>query len=191
MLKINLLPIRQLKKRAKARNQIVGFLVILLSVIAVLALVGVFQANSISSLKSNITNLENEKRKYTPIIAKMNKLKADKTLLENRIKVIEKLKKDSSLTVRILDEVANTIDNQRMWLVSLNQQGGSLGLKGTALDNQTIAQFMNNLKASPFIQSVSLSNSSLKKEDGKDFKSFSLSCAVGFPQPEQKKVAAN
>ncbi len=191
MLKINLLPIRQLKKRAKARNQIVGFLVIFLAVIAVLAFVGVFQANSISSSKSNISDLEKEKAKYTPILAKIDKLKKDKAILENRIRIIKKLEKDSSLTVHILDEVANIIDNERMWLQSLNQQGGSLGMKGVALDNQTVAQFMNNLKASAFVRSVNLSSSSLKKISGKNFKSFSISCAVGFPQPKQKKVAVN
>ena len=40
MLKINLLPIRQLKKRAKARNQIAAGIVIFTSVLVLLGLVG-------------------------------------------------------------------------------------------------------------------------------------------------------
>ncbi len=189
MLKINLLPIRQIKKRAQARNQLVGFLVVFLSFITLLTFVGVVQSRAISSLRSDITDLENEKRKYTPILAKIRKLKQDKEILDNRIKVIEKLKKDSSLTVRILDETADIIDNQRMWIRSLDQQGASLRLQGVALDNQTIAQFMNNLKKSPFVTSVTLSSSSLNTIDGKNFKMFSLTCGVGFPSPETKANA--
>ncbi len=186
MLKINLLPIRQLKKRAKARNQIAGFFVIFLLVLALLGFVGLLQANSISGLNSNIAELEKEKKKYTPILAKIEKLKKEKAILEKRIKIIRKLKKDSSLTVRSLDEVAKIIDNERMWLQSLDQQGGALKMTGVALDNQTVAQFMNNLKASPYIKTVNLSNSSLKKMSNKNFKSFSLNCAVGFPESEEK-----
>ncbi len=182
MLKINLLPIRQLKKRAKARNQIAGFLVVFLCIITLLGFVGLIQANSISSLNSKISNLESEMKKFTPILARIEQLKKEKAILERKIKVIKKLKKDSSLTVRTMDEVANIVDHERMWLQSLSQQGGSLSLKGVALDNQTIAKFMNNLKASPFVKSVNLSNSSLKKIGGKNFKSFSLNCAVAFPE---------
>ncbi|MCP3930505.1 MAG: pilus assembly protein PilN [Bacteroidetes bacterium] len=191
MLKINLLPIRQLKKRAKARNQLVGFFVVFLAILSILAFTGVVQTNNITSLNKQIKKLEKEKKSYKPTLVKIEKLKKDKAILETRIKVINKLKKDSSLTVRVLDEVANVIDNERMWLQSLAQQGGSLSLKGIALDNQTIAQFMNSLKASPFIKGVNLTNSSLKQVSNKNFKSFSLQCTVGFPTNEVKVTSTN
>jgi type IV pilus assembly protein PilN len=190
MLKINLLPIRQLKKRKKAINQIAGFICVFLTVLAILAVGGVIQSKEISTLGKNISALENEKKKYEPILAKIKKLQSDKALLEKKIQTIKKLKQDSSLTVHVLDEVANIIDNERMWLLSLNQQGGTLSLTGIALDNQTIAQFMNNLKTSSYVKSVSLADSSLRSLSGKNFKSFSLSCGVGFPAPEQGKTAA-
>lgn len=190
MLKINLLPIRQLKKRKKAINQIVGCLCILLTLVVILALVGVYQSHDKATLNKDITALKKEKKKYDPILAQIKKLQNDKSILENRIKTIKKLKKDSSLTVHVLDEVANIIDNERMWLLSLNQQGGTLTLTGIALDNQTIAQFMNNLKTSSYVTSVTLANSSLRSLGGKNFKSFSLSCGVGFPSQDQDTTAA-
>lgn len=181
MLKINLLPIRQLQKRAKAKKQFFGMLFLFLLVLASLALVGYSQVQNIKTLTAKVNTLSAEKAKYTPILQKIDKLKKTKEELERKTGVIKKLKSDSSLTVRVLDEVANSVDNSRLWLESLNQQNSSLNLKGVALDNQTIAQFMDTLKASPFVQSVSLTNSSLKVISGRNLKSFALNCTVAQP----------
>jgi len=185
MLRINLLPIRQLKKRAKARNQMVGFGMIFLAVLAVIGFVGVLQVGKIESVEAAIADLKKEEKRLAPIIKEVDLLEKQKAELQRRISIIKKLRKESSLTVHVLDEVANIIDNERMWLGSLSQQGGSLQLKGTALDNETVAQFMEALKLSEYVKSVNLSSSTLKKVGGRDFKNFALSCSVGFPQSEQ------
>ena len=181
MLKINLLPVRQLKKQAQARKQLLGILLLFILVLAVLGVTGALQAQKISNLETNIAALQKEKDSYTPTLQKIAKLKKDKEELVRKTEIIKKLKMDSSLTVRTLDEVANRIDNQRMWLESLQQQDAALRLSGVALDNQTIAQFMDNLKESPFVQDVSLAGSSLKVVSGRNLKSFDLNCTVAQP----------
>ncbi len=184
MLKINLLPVRQLKKQAKAKKQLLGILLLFILVLAVLGVTGVLQAQKISDLETNIAALQKEKDSYTPTLQKITKLKQDKEELVRKTEIINKLKTDSSLTVRTLDEVANRLDNQRIWLESLQQQDAALRISGVALDNQTIAQFMDNLKESPFVQDVSLASSSLKIVSGRSLKSFDLNCTVA--QPLQK-----
>ena len=184
MLKINLLPIRQLKKRAKARNQIAAGIVIFISVLVLLGLVGMLQAGRISNLRDDIAAKTVEKKSFDKVVQELAELEKKRLDLNNKIQIINQLKSDSSLTVHILDEVARLIDNNRMWLTSLNQRGGSLKLTGYALDNQTVAQFMDELETSPFIQSVSLNNSSLKQVSGTDLKEFGLSCDVSMPQPK-------
>jgi type IV pilus assembly protein PilN len=190
MLKINLLPIRQLKKRAKARNQIVAALIAFCGVIVLLAFVGMLQAARISSLNDEIQAREKEKKSFDKVVQELADLEKKRLELNEKIRIINQLKTDSYLTVRILDEVANLIDNNRMWLTSLSQSGSNLTLSGYAMDNETIAQFMDELKfSSPFVNSVSLSNSSQASVSGKDLKSFSLVCSVSFPQPT-KEVAS-
>ena len=79
-----------------------------------------------------------------------------------------------------------------MWLKSLKQQGTSLSLSGIALDNRTIAQFMDALKESPYVKRVNLSNASLVKVSGRDLKSFSLACSVTSPEVQtQKEIKKN
>ena len=185
MLKINLLPIRQLKKRAKAKKQFFGMLFLFFLTLALLAAVGLLQAKNISMFEEIIASLKKETDTYTPTLKKIAKLKKDRIELDRKTGIIKKLKSDSSLTVRVLDEVANRVDKNRIWLQSLSQQGHSLSLTGVALDNQTVAQFMDKLKASPFINDVTLTNSSLKVISGRNLKAFSLTCAVSQPASQE------
>jgi type IV pilus assembly protein PilN len=183
MLQINLLPIRQFKKRAKAGRQLLFILFLFLLALALLAGVGVLQAQKIKGLEEDIASLGKEKESYTPTLTKIERLKKDKEELARKTDIINTLKANSSLTVRILDEVANRVDNQRMWLESLQQQDSSMRLSGVALDNQTVAQFMDSLKDSPFVQDVTLTRSSQKVVSGRNLRSFELTCVVGQPSP--------
>jgi len=189
MLRINLLPIRQLKKRAKARNQIISFSTLLVFLLLILGAVAFLQATQVNNIKTSITKLQKEKQRYAPILAEMKKFEQAKKDLENKIAIIKKLKRDSAITVHILDEVARKVDSKRMWLKSLKQQGASLTLSGVALDNRTIAQFMDALKKSPYISGVSLSNATLAKVSGRDLKSFSLACSIISPKEAEPKKA--
>lgn len=191
MLKINLLPIRQLQKHAKARNELFGFVSIFILFLSVLGIVAMVQSTKATAIKSETARLNQEKHTYDKILAEIKKLAADKKEVERKIVIIKRLKKESSLTVHIIDEVARKLDSTRMWLTSLDQQGGSLTLTGKALDNKTIAEFMNALDASSFISDVNLSDSSLSKIAGQDLKAFSLQCAVGLTTKEADTTKKN
>ncbi len=189
MLRINLLPIRQLKKRVKARNQIASAITLFIFLLLILGGVGFLQAARINSIESSITKLKQEKKEYAPILAEMKQLEKSKKDLENKINIIKKLKDDSAITVHILDEVAKKVDSKRMWLKSLNQSGGRLNLSGVALDNRTVAQFMDALTSSPYISVVNLSNATLTKVSGRNLKSFSLTCSIVNPQVTTQETA--
>lgn len=192
MLRINLLPIRQLKKRAKARNQLLLFLLVFLVVLALLGVTGGLLAAKITDLNEDIVAKTNEKKSFDKVVQEIAELEKKRLDLNNKIKIINQLKTDSSLTVHILDDVASIIDNRRMWITSFKQNGGSLALSGYALDNKTIAEFMDNLKLdSAYVNDVNLSNTSLKNVSGNSLKSFSISASVSspaLPQEEQSET---
>ena len=188
MLRINLLPVRQLKKRAKARNQIISAIVALCSLLVLLALVGILQKGTISATQTKIAELTKKKDAYGPMLAEIEKIKNQKKELERKTAVINKLRSESSITVRVLDEVAKNVDNNRLWLESLSQQGPSLSLTGVALDNETVAQFMDKLKASQVIVDVNLTSSSLKVISGRSLKSFVMTCSIALNDKEEVSV---
>ena len=188
MLRINLLPVRQLKKRAKARNQIISAIVALCSLLVLLGFVGILQKRTISTTQATIADLTKKKEDYGPMLAEIERLKNQKQELERKTAVINKLRTESSITVRVLDEVAKNVDNSRLWLESLSQQGPSLSLTGVALDNETVAQFMDKLKASKVIVDVNLTSSSLKVISGRSLKSFVMTCSVALNDTEEVTV---
>lgn len=184
MVHINLLPVRQIKQKAAAKKQLLTFFLSFLMLLGVLGLVGFFQASTASSIDHDIAELNKEKNRHAATLRLIKRLEKDKKTIETRISVIKQLKKSSSLTVHVLDETANIIPSERLWLTSLIQSGGTLQLSGMALDNRTIAKFMEDLRRSPFFKGINLVDSSLKSYAGRNLKAFSLSCAVGVPDNE-------
>jgi type IV pilus assembly protein PilN len=109
MIQINLLPIREIKRRARAKNQIIISIISFFGFLVILAGVAWYQGNVIADLKAEHTNIQNEKKKYQKIVNQIKQIDKEKDLLNTRISVIKKLKQDSSLTVHVLDEVVKSI----------------------------------------------------------------------------------
>jgi type IV pilus assembly protein PilN len=178
MIYINLLPVRQIKQKAAARQQIVAIFIAFLVLLSILILVEFFQLNKIHQFNDEISVLNAEKQKHAATLRLIKRLEKDKALIEKQISIVKQLKKSSSLTVHILDEIASLTPTERMWLTSLSQNGTSLRISGMALDNRTIAQFMEDLKSSPYITDINLTDTSLRDYAGRHLKAFSLTCTV-------------
>lgn len=189
MIRINLLPIRQLRKRIRTRNEVLVFAVSFILVLTVLGIVGFGLSHKISILKTQISALQQKKASYQPILNQIAKLKKDKENLEKKVDVIKKLKQGSQLTVRILDEIANRTPTGRLWLKTLKESGGQLQLTGVALDNATIAQYMRQLSDSPYFLDAELASSSQADVAGRKLKSFSLTVKIHTPSQQDESTS--
>jgi len=182
MIRINLLPIRQLRKTKRLKTELLAFS---LAMAIILVFLGGFAITLISkagSLKTEIAGLEQKKKSYDPILKQITKLQKDKELLEQKLATIDQLQAQSQLPVRLLDEIAARTPTARMWLTSMQQTSGKLQLQGVALDNETIAQYMLQLEASPYLSNTELSSTAQTDVAGKKLKSFSLSLNVIEPK---------
>lgn len=190
MIHINLLPIREIKRRNNAKKQIALAGVCLLCFFAILALLAFYQAGTVTSLRKSLVDIQAEKQQYAKILNEIKKIEQDKKVLLTRIEVIKKLKESSSLTVHVMDEVANLTPPHRMWLKGLSQSGNQLRMSGMALDNQTVAKYMDDLSNSSYIQNVNLVSASMEKYADRNLKLFSISCAVMVPDTnkDDKKI---
>lgn len=182
MIQINLLPVREIKRRIRAKNQIIISSVSFIVFLILLFLIVWNQTDTIFGLKSKNDGIQSEKNKYQSIVNKIKKIDEEKVLLERRISVIKNLKQESSLTVHVLDEIASLTPSNRMWLKSLNQSSSQLSLVGMALDDQTIAKYMDDLESSRYIKNVNLANTKMDRYADRNLKSFSISCTVGFEE---------
>lgn len=181
MIHINLLPVRQIKQRMRVRNEVAIFLASLgLFAMLILSVAG-GQLITVNSLTGENKNLAAKKASYQPILDEIEKLKKDKAEQETKLDVIKKLKTVSQLTVRILDELAKIFPTNRLWLTNLRQSENTMDLSGIALDNATIAQFMQSINESEYFSDVVLSQTQQTVIAGAKLKSFSLKVTITPP----------
>ncbi len=182
MIRINLLPVRQMKKRLRTRNEVISLVALLVVVVALLGVASFSLGNRVDSLKQDVTRLTAEKAKYNKIIKEMKQLEADKNKLIAKIDVIKELKSKSQVTVHLLDEIATATPPDSIWLLSLKHSKQSVSLSAVALDNTRIADYMDALTASPYFSGANLKQSSLTTVAGQKLKSFSLDLHVQIPK---------
>lgn len=188
MIYINLIPVRDIKRRKKAKNEIYISIAMLVFILLSLGVWAAIQSNSIDKLTAENNKVQEEKKKYSKILDEIKRLEKEKNELLTKIDVINKLKESSSLTVRVLDEVATFTPPDRMWLKNLSQSGNSLTLTGMALDDQTVAKYMDDLEQSKFLSNVVLMSSAMEIFAERNLKTFSISSSVGFENTEKNET---
>lgn len=180
MIYINLLPVREIKKIIVAKRQIYYSSLFIIFIFSMISLYAWYLFDCVNKLTLEEKRITDEKSKYTKILNQIKKIDEEVKLLETRISVIKNLKKESSITVHVLDELANLTPGKRIWLKSIEQASNRLSLSGMALDDQTIASYMDDLEKSVYIGNIALSNTTMDKFSDRNLKSFSLSAIVGI-----------
>jgi len=188
MIYINLLPVRQIKKKIEARNKVLAMGITLLGVLVILGLVALVLGFKTGELKASIAALNKEKAKYQTTINQIEKLKKDQKLLETKLNTISQLKKGSQLTVRVMDELASLTPSSRLWIDRMAFSGSVLKISGIALDNATIADYMKTIGTSPYFGSADLSATATKSISGRQLKTFSLTISVVNADYQEKET---
>ncbi|MCI5195249.1 MAG: pilus assembly protein PilN [Candidatus Electrothrix sp. AW5] len=191
MIRINLLPVRQMKKKTQALRLLFLSGVALVATLVVLLLATGFLSTKVSGLKKSIKDLTVRKNELQKTLDLIEKLEQKKKLVEQQTGVVNQLKQKSQLTVRILDDVATKTPHERMWLESLSQDPNSLKLSGMALDNRTIANYLKELKKSSYLDNVTLGSTTLRKYGGRNLQQFSLTCSIKLPEAADEAAKDN
>ena len=179
MIRINLLPVRALKKKETTRQMLSVFFLSMICAVVVIFMFHISLSSRLNKVEAQI-NVYNEEIKQLKIDTKdVNKFKAEKEDLQKRLNIIYTLQRAKTGPVRVLDDMATSLPG-RLWLTSLKEKYGKMELKGLALDNPTIANFMVNLEKSGVIKNVELIISQqLERKDVK-LKEFTLTCNVQY-----------
>lgn len=178
MIRINLLPVREWRRREIVRKQISVFFLSVVLILAVLLGIGVTVQGKIQSRRQEIASLETEKAKLSYVDAKTKAVEEKRKEIEDKFKAIEALQQDRTLAVRVLDEAVTALPLDRLWLTNLSLKGLAFDLSGVALDNHTVALYMRRLGVSPLCQSVDLLNTKRGTIEGHDLMEFKLKAVV-------------
>ncbi len=177
MIKINLLLTRKEKKKVGIRKEFIIFILALGFLIGVLAVVHWKVERDKEELKIKIVATRQEIAHYKSLATEVTKAKEAHKTLQDKLNIINSLRQGKETPVKILDQIS--IDKpEKLHLELMKKEGTRLGIEGIALDDETIVQFMTNLKKSKLFKSVDLIVSEQVEQSKVKLKKFILSCEI-------------
>jgi type IV pilus assembly protein PilN len=179
MIRINLLPVREKKKKESTRKMFSILLLSLGAVVLILAGVHFRLSGQIDQLQTQITAYDEEIKRLKIDTKDVDKFKAEKEDLQRRLNIIYTLQRAKTGPVRVLDDLSMALPG-KLWLTSLKEKNGKMEIKGIAFDNQDIAKFMTNLESYGVIKNVELVISQQLERKELKLKEFTLTCQVNY-----------
>ncbi len=155
MIRVNLLPHRQIRREARQRefglmalfSAIAAAVIIFLGYSYINAKIDA-QAERNARLDAAIVKLDKE-------IADIKDLKDQISTMLERKQVVENLQTNRSQAVIVLDELSRQLP-EGMYLKSIKQQGNVISIEGIADTNARVATLVRNLSTSNWMESPSL-----------------------------------
>jgi Tfp pilus assembly protein PilN len=155
MIRVNLLP--KVARRTATRDwrSVAG------GVVAFLVVGGMFYmwwsvSSEARALQGRIVSIQAEIKRLEVVAKKVDKFKADKKMLEERLKVIRRLLASQSVPVHLLQALNDQLPDE-VWLSAVTKTGGRLVIRGYSFTDFGIANFMTRLsRTSPLLRDVEL-----------------------------------
>ena len=188
MIKINLLPHREAKRKLK-KNAFVALLALggILGV-AVVLVVGGYNASRISIQNERNLVLKDANAELDKKIAAIATLKQEIEALKARQQAVEDLQGDRNQPVYLLDELVKQAPSG-VYLKGFKQDGQRVTLSGVAQSQERVAELLRNLGgASPWLERPELTEvravALAQGKTGRKVVEFTL--AVGIKRPRDK-----
>jgi type IV pilus assembly protein PilN len=188
MAHINLLPWRAERRKQREREFYMQLGVALVAGIFIAFLWVMWMDARISNQNDRNTYLQDEIKQLDERIAKIQDLEKVRSGLLQRKTIIEQLQANRSQMVHLFDEMVKTIPVSAR-LSGMKQSGDSLSLDGVAQSNASVAEYMRNIEASPWMGHVDLRKTENKHDSSRMPYAFGLD--VKLNRPADEASAAN
>jgi type IV pilus assembly protein PilN len=177
MIKINLLPYRETRKKAGIKRQLYLMGVVLCVVCVCLLGMHIYLMAVRAELANKVRTAEAKIAALSRVAGEIDRVKGDRAVLEKKIGIIKNLEENRLKPVLILDDLTALIPSGQIWLVSLSSNENDLRVDGMARDNSAVAQFMKNLEHSTYYKSVDLISSKQSIIGSTKLQAFTVSCS--------------
>ena len=177
MMRINLLPHREEKRKAKRQQfyglfglvSVLAFLIVFLVITVIDGYISAQEAKN-DFLKKEIVVLDKQ-------IDQIKRLKEQTQALLARKQVIESLQRDRAEAVRLLSEMVKQMP-EGVYIRSMKQTGDKIALVGYAQSNARVSTLMRNIEASPWLEKPQLVEIKAVTVDKRRLSEFNLNAAV-------------
>ena len=126
---------------------------------------------------------EREMQQLRSVLAQVQKFETSKAQLQQRVTLIEQLRRGQSGPVHILDEIVKAVP-ERLWLTELTQKGDDIVLAGMTTSFTGLSDFVANLEASTWFKKPIDIVDSQVTTDAKTGDIFKFSVKAVFNNPE-------
>jgi len=182
MIEINLLPVREARRAADLRQQLMQLLLVLIVVGGVIGFVHSEMSQRVVMARARVGQMQRDIDQFKPQLKQVAAFRKQKAKLEKKIDVIDELDRARSGPVRVMSELASRTP-QRLWLTSVSTSGGEIHLKGASLDNELVAVFLRGLGDSEFFDEVDLDGTKLEGGKG-DLRVVSFGIRANLVSPK-------
>ena len=167
-------PLAQEKKKQPKSG-----LIFLLAIMAIFT-VYYIQDKNLKKERALLNDAIEEKRTLQDVAELLIQVEDQKSLLERKINLINSLTSHQHIAVNIMDELSLNIPDW-VWLVEASYDQDEVRIKGKALSNTLVADYMFSLENSPSFTSVNLISSTQQITGGDEFLEFSLTARYVLP----------
>ena len=156
--------------------------IMLIFVLLIIAIISVYfiQGKNLKKEQSLLNDVVEEKRTLQAVAELLVQVEEQKSLLERKINLINSLTSHQQVAVNIMDELSLNIPDW-VWLSEAAYDLNGVRIKGKALSNTLIADYMLRLENSPSFASVNLISSTQQRTGGDEFLEFSLTAIYVLP----------
>ncbi len=173
MIRINLLPKTHKEKFSPASKELTLFIALLLCVVLIAAGYEYKLQNRIQRLEKLQTEKEAERNNLLDQLQTVREMQKQLEKTQDKIEIIKKIRLKQPGPVRYLDTIASNMPQDKIWLNYLHiDEQGFITLQGIALDNQSFAAYLQQLRASPYIADISLRQTSREIVNNLDLVAF-------------------
>jgi type IV pilus assembly protein PilN len=188
MIQINLLPVREAKRTADVKQNVLELVLMLIVLGTVVGFAHAHISDQIGTTQNRIRQMENDIAKFKPQLDQVAAFRAKKAELQKKIDVIAGLDRARKGPVRVMDELA-THTPERLWLDSIKTNGRQIELSGESLDNELVATFLGALGESKFFANVDLNSTELGSgPDGLKVVKFKIQASMASPDAPQAEA---
>jgi type IV pilus assembly protein PilN len=188
MIRINLLPVREERRKAGARNLALVLVAALGGSVFLSGALHVKVRHDISSTREMAVATQKEIDRFEPQLKQVEEFKKTKAEIEQKLNVIQGLNEARSGPVHMLDELA-THTPDRIWVSKIAVHNARMVMEGMSLDNELVALFLTALEESPYFKDVELVETQAKEKDGFRLNAFEVSAVLTSPDAERRAAS--
>ena len=180
MIEINLLPVREARRKADLRQQALLLVGTLIGSVALSGAVHAWMVGRTVAANHQVKKLDQEITKFGTQLQQVEDFRRKKGEIEQKLAVIERLDRSRSGPVHVLDELAIHTP-ERVWLTKVRSENDSLSIDGVSLDNELVALFLTALNESAYFDAVELQETKLVERDRLKLNSFKIKARLTTP----------